>query len=62
WALYRAIGHLLFHLVLGDSYYGRARLSRKKVHWVLSGLSGIFYCEAPETKRFISEGKMREIS
>ncbi|MEJ5312661.1 MAG: hypothetical protein WHX52_23090, partial [Anaerolineae bacterium] len=25
WALYRAIGHLLFHLVLGDNYYGRAR-------------------------------------
>lgn len=28
WALYRAIGHLLFHLVLGDNYYGRARARR----------------------------------
>lgn len=25
WALYYAIGHLLFHLYLGDNYYGRAR-------------------------------------
>ena len=35
WALYRAIGHLLFHLVLGDNYYGRARLPINKIERVI---------------------------
>ncbi|WP_132780150.1 type I-B CRISPR-associated protein Cas7/Cst2/DevR, partial [Treponema sp. J25] len=62
WALYRAIGHLLFHLVLGDNYYGRARTVGNKVVSFISRPAIRHYLFNTLVKRFSDDWKPAAIT